>query len=141
MGSQRVFETSTGIWRLQALYRPTTDSYYGLSTDFYGVALIPCSNCLANMVTSCSDVPTGAALTSCSATLDAAAAKDENGAVVAYASVAACVLQPGWGWVNMTFGPVSNQVTRAFVQPCPVNTFSPGGEGVRNLLFFMVYVG
>jgi hypothetical protein len=96
MASQRVFEASTGIWRLQALYCPTTDSYYGLSIDFYGVALIPCSNCLANMVTSCSNVPTGNAQSSCLATLDAAAVRDENGVLLAYASAAACVLQPGW---------------------------------------------
>ncbi|WIA20833.1 hypothetical protein OEZ85_005186 [Tetradesmus obliquus] len=132
MASQRVFEASTGIWRLQALYCPTGDSYYGLSNDFYGVALIPCFNCLPNMVTSCAGVPAGAALASCTAALDAAAAKDENGVVKAYGGVGACVLQPGWGWVNMTYGPVNNQVTKAFVQPCPVDTFSQGGAANLN---------
>jgi hypothetical protein len=128
MASQRVFESATGIWRLQALYCPTSDSYYGLSSDFYGVALIPCYNCLPNMVTSCNGVPAGSALTSCTAALDAAAVKDDNGVVSAYAGAAACVLQPGWGWVNMTYGPVNNQVTKAFVQPCPIDTFSLGGR-------------
>ncbi|KAF6256487.1 hypothetical protein COO60DRAFT_1627150 [Scenedesmus sp. NREL 46B-D3] len=126
MASQRVFEAATGIWRLQALYCPTSDSYYGLSGDLYGVALVPCFNCAPNMVTSCSGVPAGSAWSSCAATLDAAAVRDASGAVKAYASAAACVLQPGWGWVNVTYGPVNNQVTRAFVKPCPINSFSPG---------------
>lgn len=133
MGSQRVYDASIGDWSLQALFCPTGDSYYGISSDRYGVMLIPCFNCLANMLTSCQDVADNApwgpqARTNCDALLNVAAVRDGGGSVVAYAESLACILQPGWGWVNSTFGSPGSQVTRTFVQKCPVNTYSPGGE-------------
>lgn len=117
------------------MFCPTTDSYYGISSDRYGVQLIPCFTCLANMHTSCAGVtdtaPWGpAARTTCQATLSAAAVMDpsDSGSVVAYAAASACVLQPGWGWVTSTYGPPGNQTSKAFVQQCPEDTYSPGGE-------------
>ncbi|KAF8062699.1 hypothetical protein HT031_004028 [Scenedesmus sp. PABB004] len=121
--------------RLVAMFCPTGDAFYGLPADRYGAAVRPCQTCPPNLVTRCDGVadvpwwgPTAGA--DCAAALGAVAVRDAGGALKAYAGDAACVLQPGWGWANVTLAPGGGgaaATTRAVPGPCPPDTFSPGG--------------